>query len=100
MSGPLRNIIESYEAQQANDDANARWLGAKQAWEAVLQVLMYDPTFGTNINEAGTLRTFTFQGAKSLDMPTVQVLYQDNNPYVEVLDLKYSEAQSYVQHQH
>ncbi len=100
MSGPLRSIVESYQTQEANDNARGRWLGAELAWEAVLQVLMYDPTFGTPINDAGSLRTFTFQGARSTDMPTVQVLYQDNLDHVEVIDLRYTEASQYVQYQH
>ncbi len=100
MSGPLRSIVESDHTQEANDDARGRWFGAELAWEAALQVLMYDPTFGIPINEVGNLRTFTFQGARSSDMPTVQVLYQDNLDHVEIIDLRYTEASQYVQYQH
>lgn len=100
MAGLLRSIVESEEARQARNEAEAKWSGAVMAWEALTLILAYDPEFGAVIGESGKVRTFVWQGARSADMPDIQVIYEDNDPYLEVIDLKYKTAGKYLQQRH
>lgn len=100
MAGLLRSIVESEEARKARNEAESKWSGAETAWEALTLILAYDPEFGTVIGESGKVRTFVWQGARSTDMPDVQVIYEDNDPYLEVIDLRYKTAGRYARQRH
>ncbi|MEM6712416.1 MAG: hypothetical protein AAF590_09055 [Pseudomonadota bacterium] len=95
-----RQISESTRVQNKRDEAETRWSGAETAWDAVTLVLAYDPEIGEPLNEAGTLRTFVLQGARSNDMPDIVVIYEDRNPTIEVIDVKYKDAGQYVRQVH
>ncbi len=100
MNGLKRQIIENEAARESRNLAESKWGGAEQAWEALTLILVYDPEFGRPIPESGKIRTFVWQGARSSDTPTIQVLYEDQDPYLEILDLVYSEAEQYVRYHH
>lgn len=90
-----RNIIESDEVRLSRNEAELKWDGANRAWESATLVLAYDPEVGTSVTESGNVRTFIWQGARSSGLPTVQVLYEDSPPFLEVLELRFSDARRY-----
>lgn len=72
----MRTIREEPAAQRAVDAACERWTAADEAWSVVTWVIARDPTVGQPLREGGKARSFTVQGARSVDMPTVTVLYE------------------------
>lgn len=70
------HLVEDPEAQAALDDACDVWDGALVAWEAATWVLLRDPSIGVPINESGSVRAFTYEGARSLKQPTITILFE------------------------
>lgn len=69
------HLVEDPEAQLALDEALEKWAGTAVAWEAATWVVLRDPEIGTPLNESGTVRVFTYQGARSISQPTITLLY-------------------------
>jgi plasmid stabilization system protein ParE len=72
----VRNVIEEERVRRAVDDALTRWPRAEDAWEAVTWVVARDPRAGTAETESGNTRSFTFEGARSIGMPSVTIIYE------------------------
>ena len=72
----MRAIREEERARRAVDAAYSRWAMTDEAWQAVTWALARDPySAGPALSESGLVRTFVFEGARSISMPTVRVLY-------------------------
>ena len=72
----MRDIREEDEVRRAVDAAYMRWARAHEAWEAVTWALARDPfSAGPPLSESGMVRAFVFEGARSIKMPTVKVVY-------------------------
>lgn len=53
-----------------------RWPRTEEAWGAVTWALAHDPfSAGPAISESGMVRTFVFEGARSIGMPTIRAVY-------------------------
>ena len=70
------HLVEDPEAQLALDDAVEKWPGTPVAWEAITWVLVHDPQVGVPVTEDGTIRSFTYVGARSIQQPTITVVYE------------------------
>ena len=70
------HIVEDPDAQRALDDAIERWEGTPIAWDAVTWVLMRDPNLGKALTEDGSIRAFTYEGARSIKQPTITMVYE------------------------
>ncbi|MCO5057800.1 MAG: hypothetical protein M9905_07940 [Rhizobiaceae bacterium] len=70
------HLIEDPPAQLALDNAIEKWEGTPIAWEAITWVLLHDPKVGVPMTEDGMLRSFTYEGAKSIKQPTIVVVYE------------------------
>jgi hypothetical protein len=57
------HIVEENAARKALDDAEAKWAGAYDAWEAATWVVMHDPFVGIPVTESGKTRSYTYEGA-------------------------------------
>lgn len=55
---------------------------AGDAWNAITWVIAHDPTAGRAVTESGKTRLLIFDGARSIDMPTVKVTYEIGNPEI------------------
>jgi hypothetical protein len=53
-----------------------------------------DPTLGIPITDSGNTRSFTFEGARSIDLPTVIVLYEVTPIAIVIRDAKFVDAKS------
>jgi hypothetical protein len=88
----VRGVIEDSRASRAVDDAKLRWPRADDAWNAVTWVLARDPEIGMPLNESGTTRAFTLDGARSIGLPTVTVVYVFDPNTVVIRDVLFEEA--------
>lgn len=88
----MRSVIEDSRVSRALDDAKRKWPRAGDAWDAVVWVIARDPTIGIPLTESGATRSFTFDGAKSIGMPTVTVLYEVQHIVIVVHDALFQEA--------
>lgn len=70
------HLVEDKEAQDALHDALLRWKGTVAAWEIVTWVVLRDPGVGIPLTEDGAIGSFTYQGAKSIEQPTITVVYE------------------------
>jgi hypothetical protein len=70
------HLIEDPEAQLALDEAVEWWSGTRVAWEAATWVVLRDPQVGMPLTEDGTIRVFTYEGARSIHQPTITVVYE------------------------
>lgn len=75
---PLIGLIEERGAELAVNAALDKWPRAEDAWEAVTWVICRDPDIGIPLTESGLTRSFTLQGARSIGLPTVTVVYEKN----------------------
>jgi hypothetical protein len=87
----VRSIIEDSRVSRAIDDAKMRWPRAEDAWEAITWVIVRDPLIGIAVTESGNVRSFTFDGAKSIGLPTVTVVYETQHLVIVVQDALFQE---------
>jgi len=70
------DVREEPAVQKAVDAAYARWPRADEAWEAVTWAIAHDPYgAGPPITESGRTRLMVFDGARSIGMPSVRLVY-------------------------
>ena len=88
----MRTIREETAARLALDAALGRWARTIDAWEAVTWVIARDAEIGTPLSERGALRAYTFDGVRSLDLPTVTVLYEVTEEVIVVHAARFVES--------
>jgi hypothetical protein len=88
----MRSIVEETEVSEAVDDARERWARADDAWNAVTWALMRDPAVGVPLSETGKARALTFDGARSIDMPTIMVVYEFDAQFVTIKSARFEDA--------
>jgi hypothetical protein len=76
MPSPARTVILETVAREAVDSAFLKWGDADRAWMAIEWALVRDPDIGVALTEAGNLRAFVYEGARSIDQPDCQVIYE------------------------
>lgn len=95
-----RLLIEDECVRIARNEAECRFLRACDAWEAATFVIVHDPGVGMALTESGKSRAFTFQGSRSNGMPSLTVIYEDQDPFVIVRDVRFWEPRRYEQQVH
>ena len=63
-----------------------------RSWECVTWSIVHEPSIGDPVTESGKILSFVFDGAKSIGMPTVQVLYERADPIIIIHDARFSDA--------
>lgn len=72
----VRDVREERTVEKDVNAAYLRWPRTEEAWEAVTWALARDPfSAGPAISESGLVRSLVFEGARSIGMPTVRVVY-------------------------
>jgi hypothetical protein len=89
----VRGIRE--DTNGAYDHAITRWARADDAWQGITWTIARDP-IGESIplNESGTLRVLTSEGARSIDLPTLTVIYEYDDHYVTIKDARFTDAKA------
>jgi hypothetical protein len=94
----VRTIREADAAERSLNAALERWSRAMDAWEAATWTIVHDPEEGEPVTESGRTRAYTFEGARSIDMPSVTLIYEiedDNHLIVHdalFMDSRYGQA--------
>ncbi|WP_137113338.1 hypothetical protein [Mesorhizobium sp. GR13] len=86
------HLIEDPAVQQAYDDACEKWTGAEYAWNAATFVVLRDPKIGEPLNESGSVRSFTFDGARSRNIPTLILIYECEGDTTTIRAARFSDA--------
>jgi hypothetical protein len=72
----VRTIREADAAERSLNAALERWSRAMDAWEAATWTIARDPKAGDPVTESGKTRAYSFEGARSIDMPSVTLIYE------------------------
>jgi hypothetical protein len=72
----MRDVREERAVEKEVNAAYLRWPRAEEAWQAITWALARDPfSAGPPIGESGLTRSLVFEGARSIGMPTVRIVY-------------------------
>jgi hypothetical protein len=85
-------IVEEPRVSAAIDAAKQKWARTRDAWETITWTLAHDPHVGIPVTESGMTRSFIIDGARSIDMPTVTVLYTISRFELTIYDAKFENA--------
>lgn len=92
---PLKlDVAYDSPAATAVDAAELKWERADDAVQAVEWTLAHDPKAGVAVTESGLVRAFVYEGAVSIKMPTVRVLYQIQEHRIVIRDMHFEEAKA------
>lgn len=86
------HIIEGRDAEQAYNEAVDKWPKADYAWQTATFIVAREPTAGDPLNESGSVRTFTLEGARSIGMPTLVLIYRVEGDTVILEAARFSDA--------
>lgn len=81
-------------ARRGMDAAAEKWPRADDVWIVVEYVLAHDPEVSTALNESGRLRAFTWDGAASAQLPTVDVIYAIGSTDITIKSMRWRNAQN------
>jgi hypothetical protein len=73
------------------DDARRKWERVDDAWNTIEWALARDPTIGTPLSESGLARSLVVDGSWAHDMPTIQIVYIFEEPYVTIKSVRFSD---------
>lgn len=90
----MLSIVEEPAAKEALDNACEQWPRAQDAFDSITWALARDPGFGSPINEAGRLWSAVIEGAGSIGLPTLQVIYETDPPYIVIHAAIFGEAKA------
>jgi hypothetical protein len=88
----VRDVFENPSVSAEVDRAKDRWTRAEDAWDAVVWTISRDPELGEPLTESGSTRALTLDGAQSIDMPTVTVVYDVEESRVTITDAQFEDA--------
>jgi hypothetical protein len=89
----VRDVREDSSVEKAVDAAYLRWARADEAWEAVTWAIARDPFgAGPSLDESGNVRLMVFDGARSIDMPSVRIVYVIDHTAVTVRQAEFSDS--------
>lgn len=88
----MRTLVEQPDVMRAVDEAEANWPRANDAWEAITWAIVREPYLGIAITESGNIRQFTFDGARTIGMPTVTVVYEMRHTEIIVHAARFEES--------
>ncbi|HZP21649.1 MAG TPA: hypothetical protein VFB16_15755 [Bauldia sp.] len=74
--------------------AKERWANVEEILEALEWGMAHDPAIGRLLNEKG-LRGFVYPGARSMNEPDIDVIYEDANPLLIIHDLVFRDAKAH-----
>lgn len=92
----MLGIREDSPATAAYEAATLKWSRADDAWQGVTWTLAHDPTTGdsTPLTESGDVRAYTSEGARSIGLPTLTVVYRFDRQYVTILEARFADAKA------
>jgi hypothetical protein len=87
-------VVEERAVSEAIDDARERFQRADDAWQAITWAIARDPEFGSPLTESGKTRLAVIQGAVSIDLPTLEIVYETQDTFLVVHRATFSKAKN------
>lgn len=91
----LRGVFLDHVASDQLDSATLEWPRAEDVWIAVEFIIANDPEVGRPMNEAGTVRSLTWEGALSAGLPTLTVIYVFDRTDITVRSMRWANAKTF-----
>lgn len=88
----MHTVREEETVRTAVNDAFGIWSMAEAAWEACTYAVAHDPHVGVPLNETGSVRSYVFDGARSIDMPSVDVIYTIDAGMITIQHVRFQDA--------
>lgn len=76
------------------DSACEKWGDTERAWVAIEWALARDPAVGVPLTESGKVRGFFYDGARSIDQPDIQVIYETHSDEIIVRSAVFTDAKA------
>jgi hypothetical protein len=92
----VHEFSEEVCVSDAVNDACEKWENAALAWEHITWALARDIKIGRSLNESGTLRLLIWQGARSIQMPDVQLVYKIESPTIRFMEVIFADAKAAI----
>lgn len=93
MTAPImRDFRYDTEAAKAIDEACETWSRTDDAVFLIEWAITRDPREGKALTESGITRALTYQGASSIQMPTVTFVYEIDEYYITVKEARFETA--------
>lgn len=86
----MKGVIYENRAAAAADTAKVLYPRLGDAVEAIEWAVVRDPTMGWSLLEGSRLRLVIFEGAKSVGMPTIEVIFEETPTAVVIHDMVFS----------
>lgn len=72
----MKDIREEERVRLARDESESKWCRALDAWESITWTILHDELCGVPLNESGLIRGYVWDGARSVDLPSVELIYE------------------------
>jgi hypothetical protein len=80
-------------AERAIREARPKWANIEDILSALEWGIMHDPLIGALLNERG-VRGFVFPGARSVNEPDIDVIYEEEPLAIVIHDLTFRDARA------
>ncbi len=80
-------------AEIAIQEAAKKWSHIDDILAALEWGIAHDPSIGPLLNEKG-IRGFVYPGARSVNEPDIDVIYEDQDPLIVIHDLTFRDAKA------
>lgn len=90
----MLTIVEQPAVTEAVHEAIQKYQRTEDQWDALRWTLARDPKFGSALTESGKTRLAVIQGAQSIDMPTIEAIYEIEDPYIVIHKVTFSKAKA------
>jgi hypothetical protein len=80
-------------ATNAIQEAGKKWAHIEEILASMEWGIMHDPQIGVLLNERG-IRGFVFPGARSINEPDIDVLYEEDGFEIIIHDLTFRDAKA------
>ena len=85
----VKGVVYEHQAAAAVDTAKALWPRLGDAVEALEWALVRDPEMGVPLIPGRPMRMVVFEGARSIGMPTIEVIFEDATDCLTLHDLEF-----------
>lgn len=90
----MQGFSEEECVSEALSNACLKWDRAGEAWENVTWSISHDVKIGRALNENGNLRLAIWQGARSINMPDIEIIYRIELPMFRILEAVFRESKN------
>lgn len=83
----MKSVIYEHQAAAAADTAKVLWSRLGDAVETIEWAIVRDPDMGVDMGKG--FRMVVFEGAKSIGMPTIEVVFEVTQQDIIIHDLEF-----------